>query len=460
MTADIFEAENAVVGSILIDSRCLGAVVPVLRPQFFGSAMARALYEAALRLDRQGKPIDPVVAAEEARRQGAEVPRDYLLQLMEATPTAANAREYAEIVRDSALRRGCMAVAEEIRTLAAEHTQPKEIMLKAAGRLDGLLQTGAPGALLTPDQAMLAFYRHRELLGKPGGGYVRTGYQDLDETLGGGLLAGGMYVLAARPGMGKTTFAINIADRVANEKKPVLFVSLEMTEAQLNAKRISREMGIPGPRLLMGALSEQEEQLVADAGDVIRALPVYINGEPSATVPDIEAMARSVKGLCLIVVDYIGKVSPGERGGAARYDYMAEISGALKTLASRLRVPVLALCQLNRAGADRRDKTPLLTDLRDSGSIEQDADGVIFLHREDYYETEYSSGGVNADLQVIAAKNRHGRVGKCRLAFDMAASKMTTSRAAAPYQKPKRQAPEPKQMQFEDLQEPDGDMPF
>lgn len=458
------EAEQAVLGSILIDSRCLEEVARILRPQDFALELNRELYQVILAMDRGKQRIDPVTVLEGMKRAGCyieDTSYGYLLQLMDITPTAANVEEYAKIVREEALKRGTAAVAEYITAELAEHTPTSDVLMKSVRRLEDLQKDGVNEDLLDPDSAMLAFYAHRDLVAQGGGAFVPTGYQDLDQQLGGGMLNSGMYVLAARPGMGKTTLAINIADRLAKQGRPVLFVSLEMDPEQLEAKRLARETGIPANRLLMGVLTDEEEAAVADAADVIRAFPVHINRRDTATVADVEQMARRVKGLALIVIDYIGKLRPELRGRSpGRAEYMTEISGDIKSLSRRFRVPVLALCQLNRAGADRRDPTPILTDLRDTGAIEQDADGVIFLHRPDYYQSQKAAGTIS-ELQVILAKNRHGSSGECTMAFDMRSSKMTTShyRPVARRRDPEQLGPT--QMTWEEMEDKwDKENPF
>ncbi len=419
------EAEQAVLGSVLIDSRCLGAVARVLRPQDFGLELHQGMYRTILAMDRAREAIDPVTVKDRALKAGVQVSRGYLVQLMDVTPTAANVEEHAKIVREEALRRGVLELCEHIKAETEAHGDIRALLTDTARQVAQLQEEGMEKDLLSPDEAMMALYRHRERIGD-GTAFVRTGYHDLDERLGGGLLNSGMYVLAARPGMGKTTLAINIADRVARSGKEVLFVSLEMEPEQIDAKRVARETGIPADRILMGQLTEEEERSFAEAADVIRGLTVHINRRDTATVDQIERMARQVRGLGLIVIDYIGKILPDTRGRApSRVEYMTEISGAIKDLARRYRVPVLVLCQLNRAPASRADPRPILTDLRDTGALEQDADGVIFLYRQDYYnETKKTK---KSDLNVNVAKNRHGATGDCTMVFDMEASKMITS---------------------------------
>lgn len=452
MTNSIIEAEQSVIGSILIDARCLPVVEELLRPEDFAMEANRALYQAALDLRREGRPIDATTVLDQALRGGAEITGLYVRDLMVITPTAANVGEYAAITRDQALRRGLLSIAENCKLMLESHDTTQDVISTMTQRLDALQQEGTSSDLVTPDQAAMAFYAHRDTVNSGiASGYVCTGYQDLDDLLGGGLLSGGMYVLAARPGMGKTTLALNIIDRQAKRGLPVLFVSLEMDQEQIQAKRLSRECGISSHKLLMGPLTDEEYTQVSETMESIRAMPVYLNAKPAVTVSQIEVMARKVKGIGLIVIDYIGKVAPEKRGRrTSRYEDVTEISGDIKTMARRFRVPVLALCQLNRENTQRRDMTPQLSDLRDSGAIEQDADGVIFLHREDYYSAE-GGGPQISSTRIIVAKNRHGPTGDCTMAFDLARSKMTATGKRDKPRKPHRKEPKYRQASFYDL---------
>ena len=414
------EAENAVIGSILISPECLPVAAGILSPGDFGLEANRQLFQAALALTRAGKPADPVLLGQEVRRMGGSVSNEYIMQLMDATPTAANVEEYARLTRENAVARGIRDLAGRCLERLDQQARPQDILEETARTLEQLEQQGTERELIGPQEGMLRFYQHRETVERgEGKGFVPTGYRDLDNVLGGGMLASGMYVLAARPGMGKTTLALNIADRVAKRTGPVLFISLEMDVEQLEAKRAARESGVPGNKLLMQRLTDAEYTKVAQAADVLNELPLYVNQKASATVAEMETLARKVPGLALIVIDYLGKVSPGEQGRlSSRYDYTTEISGAIKTLARRFRVPVLTLAQLNRESEARQDHRPQLSDLRDTGAIEQDADGVIFLLRPEYYEGPGDRDPyAPEELNVLVAKNRHGPTGECQMAF-------------------------------------------
>ena len=427
-------AEQSVIGSILLSPNCLPEVERDLRPSDLRLEADRALYEAALALERSGEKMDVVTILDRAAKMGQPVSREYAFQLLEITPTAANVGAYIQIVREYVLRNGLMGVSESIRAGVLGREAPQAVLTQGAQMLTDLMTQGNAGRLSSPTEQLAAFYRQRDAIDSGDAkGYVCTGYMALDKLLGGGMINSGLYLLAARPGMGKTTLALNIADRVA-QADPVLFVSLEMDDEQLTAKRISRETGISSEKLLMQPLNDQEYAQVAAATQKLSTLSLYTNKAPAVTVGDISALARSIGGLRLIVVDYFGKIAPPpESRRSGRVEYTTENSGALKDLARSLKVPVLALCQLNREVETRQDKRPQLSDLRDTGALEQDADGVIFLYREDYYADPGTlDPKVPSMMEVNLAKNRHGCVGKCEMAFSLASSRITSVSRARP----------------------------
>jgi replicative DNA helicase len=419
-------AEQAVIGSLLIDPRCLPEVAALLRPEDLALQINQDIYRAILRLEQRGSPIDAALVREEAK-----VSSQYLLEVMQITPTAANVVEYAKLTRDHALRRGLTDLCDRAKARIEGQEDTQVVLSDLLRETADLQQEGTSSDLMTSEEAALRFLDHRlRVESGEAAAYVPTGYRDLDYLLGGGMLDGGMYILAARPGMGKTTLALNIADRVAKRGGGVLFVSLEMDDEQITAKRLARESGISGSRLLMDpALTDEELHKVARANDAIRCLPLSLNIRPTATVDEIDRMAHRIQGLRLIVIDYLGKISPGARGQQiSRYEYTTEISGRVKDLARKYKIPVLLLAQLNREVEKRSDHKPQLADLRDTGAVEQDADGVIFLYREAYYGDEERRDRYAPEaIQVSLAKNRHGGVGSCELAFAMATSKVTST---------------------------------
>ena len=419
-------AEQSVLGSILLSPACLPTVERSLRPADFRLASDRAVYEAVLSLERAGGSVDPVTVLDQTAKMGAPVSREYLFGLMELAATAANVEEHVRIVREDVLRSGLMELAETVHSRVTNRTPVAEALAQARQTLDKLERQGSAGRLATPTDILTAFYRQREAVESGDGkAYVCTGYMALDSLLGGGMINSGLYLLAARPGMGKTTLALNIADRVA-KADPVLFISLEMDSDQLAAKRISRLTGIPSERLLMQPLTDAEAAQTAQAASQLSTLSLYSNEAPTMTVDDIGTLARSIGGLRLVVVDYFGKIAPPGSWRADRYGVPRRSWGS-KNLAWALKVSIGAvLCQLNREVENVWDKHPQLSDLRDTGSLEQDADGVIFLYREDYYADPGTvDPNVPSMLEVNLAKNRHGSVGRCNMAFSMASSRVT-----------------------------------
>lgn len=418
---DIISAENSVIGSILVDPRCLPAVSEIVSPDDMAFEINRAIYKAALDLTRDGKIVDPVTI-----KQKAGIDSDkYLVDLMNYTATARNAELYAHEVRKESMRRQIVSITQE--AMDGIEAEPREIIAEMQRKLEAVEKRDTLAELATPDEAMLMFYDHRDEVDRGGKGCLPTGLAPVDKILGGGLLNSGLYILAARPAMGKTALALQILDNMA-QYGPVLFVSLEMDIDQIEARRVGRVSGLPGDKLLMGRLTDQDYERVADAADKIRALPVSINKKESATVTDIGHMARKVNGLKCIVVDYLGKITP-ENKKNGRYEYMTEISGDLKTLARKFHVPVLALAQLNRANTERGNKRPMMSDLRDTGAIEQDADGIMFLHRDDYYEEKQEKDPWEpSELDIIVEKNRHGRTGTCKAAFYMATGRIVPAK--------------------------------
>ena len=411
---DPLQAENGVAGAILVDSACLEAVTPLVTAEDFHSEANRRLYTAALELRGRGEPVDAVTLH---AALGDSVPPEYLMQLMEITPTAANAGVYAQETRRASMRRALVALAQALEQDASGADDPQALIARAGRALEDIAARDTPRGLANSAQAMERFYQHRAQVDAGRGGFLTTGLGALDRLLGGGLLNSGLYVLAARPGMGKTALALQIADHMAQNHGGVLYVSLEMDLEQIAARRLARLSRLPIHRLLMDRLDEQACARMAQAAAQLSQLPLYVNRQGWAGVEQVEQLARHVPDLCCIVIDYFGLIRPPE-GKGSRYEAMTQISGALKALARSRGVPVLCLAQLNRELTQRRDCRPKLSDLRDTGALEQDADGVILLHRGDYYQD-----GPAPDpslLELILAKNRHGPTGVCQMAFYLA----------------------------------------
>lgn len=420
MTVDAIQAESYVCGAILIDADCLPEVMEHLTADDFILEQNRAIFKAAVELDRADEPIDPITVLKKA---GAVVSRDYLLDLIQVTSTAANAGVYAEEVRKASMRRALRALADTLTERTGISDDPREVIGDAQSELERIEAQDTRKELSSSSDIMLAFYEHRKKVESGSGGYVPTKFKDLDKILGGGFLNTGFYILAARPGMGKTTFAIGLAEAISEEVGPVLFVSLEMDEDQIAAKRLSRCSGVSYDSLMTGHLSETEYARVAEHSSKLARNPFTVNKKPYATIDDIANMARKVKDLAFVVIDYFGLIK-AEGKFRNKYESATETSGQLKALARKLGKPILCLAQINRENTQRQDKRPQLSDLRDTGALEQDADGVIFLHCPTYYNTERTNPWEPDPMEIIVAKNRHANTGVCNAAFYRAVGKI------------------------------------
>ena len=413
--ADMSLAAQSVIGSILIEPACLTAVRPLVTAQDFPLAADRAIFEAACRLADTRKPADVLTIIDDARRHGSDVSDQYAAELLQVTPTAAHAAEYARQVHEEAVRRRLTAVGETLLEDAQDQQKPTAGVIAATMQALENADTAPQMTMLTTSDALTGFLDYRERLDAGQAVTVSTGYPGLDTLLGGGMLNQGLYILAARPGVGKTTAALKISESAA-KSGACLFFSLEMSAEQITARRIAAESGLGIGRLMVGRKFDDDEQAkMANAASVLSTHDFRLNRAPGASVADIAQAAHLTKNLRLVVVDYLGLVRSDERG-LPIYERTTRNSNALKALARSLNVPVLCLCQLNRAAEQRADKVPSMADLRDSGAIEQDADAVILLHRPAMYEPGEVKPWESQILTAIVAKNRHGATGK--LDFD------------------------------------------
>lgn len=407
--------EATLTGALLADTSRVSDVTSLVRASDFSNDLCRAVFEAVRELSIDGSPtvVDILRLLVERGHGTEEELRGWLGELLDCTPSATVAESAARALAEQS-RRARLAdlLAQAMESVRAGAALPEVIGSVTQG-LEAVDSTGA-GDLVSNTDAFLEFFNFRDRLEHGENLTVSTGYPSLDSLLGGGLLNSGLYVLAARPGVGKTTFALSIAENVS-ETGGVLFVSLEMDTAQLTAKRVARASGVSSSALLLRRDLTKEEQLnVGRASHVLSGHQLFVNKRVRCSVSDVRSLARKVKGLRLVVIDYLGLLQPEGRSNS-RYETITKISNDLKALARCLQIPVLALAQLNRASEGRQDKRPSMADLRDSGAIEQDADGIIFLFREDYYNGEESN---SVPIEVNLAKNRHAGTGKTRFVFD------------------------------------------
>lgn len=413
------EAEQAVLGSILIDSRCLTDVIGILRPEDFYLSQNREIYETIYTMFNFSQTIDPVTVLDKMKELGVhrEDSRSYILQLMEITPTAANAVRYANIVRDKAMLRGLADAATDIsKTVYNQVGTPAEILENAEKKIYAL-RKGERGDSLEHIGTTLhkVFDRLTELSQSdstiPG---LSTGMRDLDAKIN-GLNKSDLLLLAARPAMGKTAFALNLGLNVAKKyKQTVAIFSLEMSREQLAMRLLSIESFVDSQKMATGKLNEEEWAKISMASAALSQTDIRVDDNPAITVAEMNAKCRRVENLGLVIIDYLQLMNGSGygSGGDSRVNVVSEISRSLKIMAKELNVPVVCLSQLSRGPESRTDKRPMLSDLRESGAIEQDADEVLFLYRDEYYNENTEDKGI---AECIVAKNRHGQVGTVKL---------------------------------------------
>lgn len=411
------EAEQSVLGAILLDSSCLDRVAEILpRADYFHLNNHKIIYETILEMFSQGKSIDFVTLLEELKKDSvfnSSNGKTYLMELAQTVPSISNVHTYAYIVRDNYDIRTLITTSREIIEDATQGTYDASVLLDSAEQKIFDIRRGKNmQGLQRINESIIETFDRLDILNSDDSSMYQglaTGIGDLDATIT-GLNKSDLILLAARPGMGKTSFALNIARHVAvKENKRVAFFSLEMTREQLTARLLSTEAMVHGVKLRTGKLEEDEWVRLIEAGDILSKTEMYFDDTPGITVPEMKAKLRRLKDVDLVIIDYLQLMSSAKRI-ENRVQEISEITRNLKIMAKEINVPVLTLSQLSRASEQRSEHRPMLSDLRDSGSIEQDADIVLFLYRNDYYkngetiEEDYdkSSG------ECIVAKNRHG----------------------------------------------------
>ena len=414
-------AEQAVLGSMLIDSRCIPEVLEKLKPDEFYIQLNRDIYETIYAMFSYSMAIDPVTVLGQMKVRGVykENCEEYLAEIMRITPTAANVLEYAAIVRDRALLRRLGEAADEINAMVYEGSGEAEAMLEAAERKIYALRQGRNvGGLIPVSTVVQNVFDNLSDAAASGSAIpgLPTGLPDLDRvTLG--LNKSELILIAARPGMGKTSIALNMALHAAmSEHQTVAIFSLEMSREQLVTRLLSRAALVPGQSLLTGQLSDQQWREVSNAAQTLSATDIRIDDNPTLTVSDMNAQCRRVANLGLVVIDYLQLMQSAGSGHSwsneSRTQAVSDISRMLKIMAKELNVPVICLSQLSRANESRQDKRPMLSDLRESGAIEQDADVVIGLYRDGYYNKESENPNL---AEAIILKNRKGQTGTVEL---------------------------------------------
>ncbi len=413
------EAEQSVLGAILLDASCLDQVTEILpRSEYFYQVNNGLIYEAMLELFALGRPVDFITVLERLKENenfDESSGKVYLMQLAQLVPAISNVDSYAKIVREKYDVRTLILAAREILEDASAGAADASTLLDSAEQRIFDIRRGKNMQGLQPlGEVIIDTFDRLDRLNSPDKDLYRgipTGIGELDSTIT-GLNRSDLIILAARPGMGKTSFALNIARHAAvTVRKKVAFFSLEMGREQLASRLLSTEALVGGTKLRTGELEEGEWARLIEGGDILAKAPIYLDDNSSITVPEMKAKIRRLGGVDLVIIDYLQLMNSAKRIDN-RVQEISEITRNLKIMAKELNVPVIALSQLARASEKRTEHRPVLSDLRDSGSIEQDADIVLFLYREDYYQNE-NPPGEDSDRnsgECIVAKNRHGEL--------------------------------------------------
>ena len=422
------DAEQSVLGAVLMDGEAMSELATILQPDHFYVSLNKAVYGVMLNMFITGDRIDVVTVLEACMRQGIfetnEQAKEYLTRIMTAVPSISSVPKYAQIVVDKYMVRSLIFAAKEIIDNANEGAEDANTLIDFAEQKIFDIRSGAEikglthisGIVLDRINALNDLYKQA----KEGGGASITGlstlYKELDKRIY-GLNKSDLIILAARPGMGKTSFAMNIATNVGKKYQDtaVAVFSLEMSKEQIVSRMISSEASLTSEAMKTGVIPDEKWKDIGRAAEVLSRLNIYIDDTPGITVAGIKAKLRRMKNLGLVVIDYLQLMSSTKNYNGNRVVEISDITRNLKIMAKELNVPVITLSQLARGPEQRPDKRPLLSDLRESGSIEQDADIVMFLYRNAYYDK--TDPNVNS-CECIVAKNRHGEPGTVPLGWD------------------------------------------
>lgn len=422
------DAEQSVLGAVLMDGEAMSELATILQPDHFYVSLNKTVYGVMLNMFITGDRIDVVTVLEACMRQGVfetnEQAKEYLTRIMTAVPSISSVSKYAQIVVDKYMVRSLIFAAKEIIDSANEGAEDANTLIDFAEQKIFDIRSGAEikgmthisGIVLDRINALNDLYKQA----KEGGGASITGlstlYKELDKRIY-GLNKSDLIILAARPGMGKTSFAMNIATNVGKKYQDtaVAVFSLEMSKEQIVSRMISSEASLTSEAMKTGVIPDEKWKDIGRAAEVLSRLNIYIDDTPGITVAGIKAKLRRMKNLGLVVIDYLQLMSSTKNYNGNRVVEISDITRNLKIMAKELNVPVITLSQLARGPEQRPDKRPLLSDLRESGSIEQDADIVMFLYRNAYYDK--TDPNVNS-CECIVAKNRHGEPGTVPLGWD------------------------------------------
>ena len=415
------EAEQSVIGSMLMDRDAIIAASEIITPDEFYQHQYGVMFEAMVELFNEGKPVDLVTLQDRLKEK--DVPPEassleFVRDIITTVPTSANVRSYANIVHEKAVLRKLIKINEQIaNTCYAGKEKLEDILAQTEKSIFDLLQSRAGGDFVPIRQVALNVLEKIEVASRNPGSVtgIPTGFIDLDYKTS-GMQPSDFILIAARPSMGKTAFVLNLVDYVAvRNHMPCMIFSLEMSKEQLVNRMLSMESNVDSQKLRIGSLTDADWDAVVEGIGIIGGSKLIIDDTPGISITELRSKCRKMKleyGLSMVIIDYLQLMSGSGKSGDNRQQEISEISRSLKALARELNAPVVALSQLSRACETRQDHRPMLSDLRESGAIEQDADVVMFLYRDDYYNKDTDKPNV---AEVIIAKQRNGPIGTIEL---------------------------------------------
>lgn len=419
-------AEKSLLGALIINNDVLPEILTIIKPRDFYDEKHQIIFEAISNLYDNHKPIDLLTLTSElkAKKQLDRIGKaSYLAELSNFVPAASHAKAYAELIEKASTRRRLINAGTRIAEKAfQEDANPDELIGSAEQELFEVSDKVVKSDYISIDQLLADAFDRIDDLHKNKGALrgLKTGFRDLDKKTA-GFQKGDLVIIGARPAMGKTTFAQNLAYNIASiNKKGVLFFSVEMSSQEIIDRMISDVSGVDNWKMRTGNLSDEEFQKIGDAMDEMDDLPIYIDDSSALTIVELRNKARRAMHdheIGIVVIDYLQLLQGSDRYRGNRVQEITEISRGLKILARELNIPVVALAQLSRNVTGRDDPRPVLSDLRDSGSIEQDADLVMFLHRPDYYHQNDDNYEETHITELLISKHRHGPIGKIELYF-------------------------------------------
>lgn len=436
------DAEQSVLGAVLMDGDAMADIGTTLQPEHFHISLHKDIYAVMLQMFLSGERIDIVTVLDKVMRQGifetGEQAKEYLAKLVSSVPSISSVDKYANIVAEKYMTRSLIFAAKDIMDTAntggedantlVDYAEQRIYDIRSGSEIKGL--THISGIVLERINALDELSRTASESGGPVMTGLSTLYTELDKRIH-GLNKSDLIILAARPGMGKTSFAMNIATNVGKKynDKAIAVFSLEMSKEQIVGRMISSEASLSSDQMRTGKISQEKWKDVGRAADILSRLNIYIDDTAGISVAGIKSKLRRVKNLGLVVIDYLQLMTSTKNYGGNRVVEISDITRNLKIMAKELNVPVICLSQLARGPEQRPDKRPMLSDLRESGSIEQDADIVMFLYRNAYYDK--TDPNVNA-CECIVAKNRHGEPGTVPLGWDGEFTRFTNAALAPP----------------------------